>query len=685
MMLFRLSLKNIKKSIKDYAIYFFTLILGVSIFYVFNSIDSQTAMMNVTSRTGEVIDLMIDLLSGVSVFVSFVLGFLIIYASRFLIKRRNKEFGIYLTLGMSKRKISMILFFETLFIGIISLIVGLGLGIVLSQLMSVIVVNMFEADMTKFRFVFSSTACIKTILYFGIMYLIVMIFNTIIVNKFKLIDLLYSSKKTEQVKNKNPYICIFTFIIASIMLGYAYYFVSNDKLLIRLDINIFKPIILGIIATFLIYWSLSGLILRIVTSLKNVYYKGLNSFISRQISSKINTTVFSMSIICLMLFITICVLTTGLSMKDSLNNNLKDLTPVDLFISKPILNSNDLNEKSHKELIDISNLTFDELFLKININLDEYIKDKLIVSVYNDSDLTLKAFLGESYEEISKQYIFLNYNSFEKIMSISEYNKVASMYNNEKYSLSKDEYMVIANQKNSVKLRDKVLKNNNTITINGISLKPKFTECKDGFLEIGSQKMNDGIIIVPDYLLEQLDRNKEYYIANYEEMNKEQTFIFEEDLMKKVSKNEDVSMILGINTRLDISEASIGLGAIVTFIALYLGFVFLISSSAILALKELSESSDNKERFIVLRKLGASEKMLNQALFRQIAIFFLSPLVLASIHSIFGFKFISHILSALGCEILIKSIISTFTLFVIIYGVYMLITYICSKNIIREK
>ena len=213
MTLFKISLRNIRKSFKDYAIYFFTLILGVAIFYIFNAIESQTVLLNVTSSTKELIQLMINMLSGVSVFVAFILGFLIIYASRFLMKRRHKEFGIYLTLGMSKRKISMILFFETLLIGIISLIIGLGIGIVLSQLMSIFVANMFEADMTKFEFIFSASSCIKTLIYFGVMYLIVMIFNVITVRKCKLIDLLQYSKKAEKVKLKNPIICIIIFII----------------------------------------------------------------------------------------------------------------------------------------------------------------------------------------------------------------------------------------------------------------------------------------------------------------------------------------------------------------------------------------------------------------------------------------------------------------------------------------
>ena len=175
MMLFKLSIKNIAKSIKDYAIYFFTLILGVAIFYIFNAIDSQTVMMQVSASTHDIIDLMTNMLSGVSVFVACVLGFLIIYANRFLMKRRNKEFGIYLTLGMSKRKISLILFFETLIVGCISLLVGLVLGTGLSQLMSLLVANMFEAKMTDFKFIFSSAACIKTLIYFGIMYILVMI------------------------------------------------------------------------------------------------------------------------------------------------------------------------------------------------------------------------------------------------------------------------------------------------------------------------------------------------------------------------------------------------------------------------------------------------------------------------------------------------------------------------------
>ena len=373
-MLFKLSIKNIQKSIKDYAIYFLTLVLGVAIFYVFNSIESQTVMMKVSSNTLEIINIMNQLLSSVSVFISFILGFLIIYASRFLIKRRNKEFGIYLTLGMSKRKISLILFFETLIIGILSLGVGLLIGFFLSELMSLLVANLFEADMTNFRFIFSSSAALKCLIYFGIMYLIVMIFNTISVSKCKLIDLINSSKKTEKIKLKNPILCVIIFIIACVMLIYSYYSVTHNFNSIGDSNKIYVSIILGALSTFLIFWSLSGLILKIVMNMKGLYYKGLNSFTLRQVSSKINNTVFSSTIICLMLFITICFLSSCLSLKNSLTGNIDKLSPVEVEFTK-LRNIKDENLKDYnledKALLD-TKVSIKETLKNNNIDINNF-------------------------------------------------------------------------------------------------------------------------------------------------------------------------------------------------------------------------------------------------------------------------------------------------------------------------
>lgn len=686
MMLFKLSIKNITKSIKDYAIYFFTLVLGVAIFYVFNAIDSQTVMLNVSSSTSEIIRLMTTILGGVSVFVSFILGFLIIYASRFLIKRRNKEFGIYLTLGMSKRKISLILFFETLIIGVISLGVGLALGIVLSQLMSILVANMFEADLTKFQFTFSSSAALKALLYFSIMYLIVMIFNTIIVNKCKLIDLLHGNKKSEKVKLKNPIICTIVFIIAVIALSYAYYLVTDGfgtSPLMNAISGILIPIALGCISTFLIFWSLSGLILKIVMHLKKYYYKGLNSFTVRQISSKINTTVFSMTIICLMLFFTICIFSSALSIKNSLSGNLKDLAPVDIQFSKLQQLSDEEEESFSKDIIEDYNTTAKDTLQRLDVY--KYLKEVVDINIYRLEEITLKDSFGDQIEQIGKDYPLLAYQDKETLIKLSDYNRLAKLYNKKELTLKDNEYVIIANYKMMAGIRNISLKNNTKLTINGKDYYPKYQECQDGIIELSGSATNTGVIILPDNALESIPPYKNILAANYQAGTKEEKENVEDIVSTIINNHFNKDTLLSYNTKIDIYASSIGLGAMVTFVGLYLGIIFLISSAAILALKELSESTDNKERFNMLRKIGTDEKMINKALFNQIAVFFLFPLLLAIIHSIFGIEFANYILKTMGTESLLSSIILTAVFLVVIYGGYFLVTYYCSKTIIKER
>lgn len=676
-MLFKLSLKNISKSIKDYAIYFFTLILGVAIFYVFNAIDDQSVMMKVSSTTAEIIKLMTNVLSGVSVFVSIILAFLIVYASRFLIKRRNKEFGVYLTLGMSKKKISLILFIETLIIGIVSLVVGLGIGFLLSQLMSILVANMFEADLTRFQFVFSTNACIKTLIYFSIMYFIVMIFNTINISKCKLIDLMHSNKKSEKIKLKNPLFCTIVFIISCIALGFAYYQVTGGIEKMTNANSIFVPIGIGAVSTFFVFWSLSGLLLKIFISMKNTYYKGLNSFTLRQFSSKINTMTFSMTIICLMLFITICVLSSAMSMKNSLNKNVIEFSPRDIEISKPAnvdLEDSDFTDKQ----IENYKLSFEEIFTKNGFDFKKF-KNIVYFSLYADDYVTLKSTLGTYYKTAKKNYPFLRYDDYIVLMKNSDYNNLANNFNLEKINLNSDQYAVVGNYKEMIDIKNEALKRNTEIIVNQRIYLPKYKKAINGFYEMGSQKSEIGFIVLPDDALNENQKISNKMVADY---NGNQ-----DDIEKDVTSflNNTSKYIITFNTKKDIRDASVGLGAIVTFLGLYLGIIFLISCAAILALKELSESSDNVEKFVVLRKIGVDEQELNKALFKQIGIFFMFPLILAIIHSIFGVMFCNNILKTMGVSFNLKSVIITSLFIIFIYGGYFFITYICSKNIIKEK
>ncbi len=684
----KLSFRNIKKSFKDYAIYFFTLILGVAIFYVFNSIESQTVLLDITESTYDIIDTLSNMLSGASVFIAFILGFLIIYASRFLMKRRNKEFGIYMLLGMSKRKISMILFFETILIGIISLAVGLGLGVPLSQLMSMLVANMFEADMTRYEFIFSSNACIKTLIYFGIMYVIVMLFNVINVGKCKLIDLIQTSKKSETVKMKNPMLCTIVFIISVIALGYAYYLVTGGvNETVQTPDGIIKPIIIGAVATFFLFWSLSGLMLKIVMNMKNLYVKGLNTFTLRQVSSKINTTVFSMTIICLMLFVTICVLSSALSLKNSMTENLNALAPADIQLSISVKDESWLDQGYNEAQIENSKLGVRKTLEAFGLNIEDYLQESVEYNSYRMDGLTFGDSLGDSLEYIKNNSTsMIPYNMPEEIMTISDYNKVARFYGNEEYTLENNEYMIIADYDAMIAIRNVALANNQELTIFGHTLKPKYQECQYGFVEMASNHINSGIIIVPDNVVSEEECSYNSIIGNYYTDSLDEQREIQDKIKTMIQNPLSAEYSLpNVNSKVDISEASIGLGALVTFLGLYLGIVFLIASVAILALKELTESTDNKERYAMLRKLGADEKMINKSLFRQIAIFFMFPLLVAIIHSIFGITFCSYVISTFGNEQLLPSIIVTAIFIVVIYGGYFLITYFSSKNIIKER
>lgn len=684
-MLFKISLKNIRKSLKDYTVYFFTLILGVAIFYVFNAIDSQSVMLDVRANMMDIIKLMNDMLSGVSVFVSCILGFLIIYASRFLIKRRNKEFGIYLTLGMSKRKISVILFFETLLIGIVSLVAGLVIGTILSQFMSVIVANMFDADMTKFKFIFSMKACVKTLIYFAIMYVLVMIFNTFSISRCKLIDLLNAGKKTEKVTMKNPVVCTIVFVIGVGILSYAYWMVTRGVRTLNTFDKIGIPIALGCVATFLIFWSVSGFMIRIFTSIKSVYYKGVNSFVLRQFCSKINTTVFSTTVICIMLFITISVLSAALSMKDSLSKDLDSMCPVDVQLAKysydamseAYATSQNMNEKD-REMLEDSKLSIIETLNNSGFDAQKYFKDVAEYNIYN-TGLTVKDTLGDINTD---DYQFMA-DTIMPVMTIGDYNSVARLYGNSTYELNDDEYIIVADYKNMVMIRNQALKKGIILSVNGKEYKPRYNECKDGFVQIGVQNMNDGILVVPDNAVKPQQVRNMGLSADYRADTKEERYSIEtqlDNLMKNISFKKS---FISWNSRIELAESSVGLGALVTFIALYLGIIFLISSAAILALRELSDSADNKERYGMLRKLGVDERMIDMALFKQIGIFFAFPLILALIHSVFGIKFINIILATMGMSSMAVSIGLTLAFVAVIYGGYFLITYLCSRSIIR--
>ena len=544
---------------------------------------------------------------------------------------------------------------------------------------------------------FLGNACIKTSVYFAIMYAAVAIFNTVTISRYKLINLLTALKRNEKVKIKNPFLCIIVFLLASVVLGYAYWKVTAGVQTLDTADKILPVILMGIVSTILIFWSLSGFILNLVKSMKKVYLKDTNMFVLRQINNKINTMVVSMSVICLMLFMTISILSSSLSLRNTMQKDLNEMTPVDINLYKAANLPEKMINKYGKEVTlttkqqEDSKITIQESLSNNGLDMN-VLKDIVEIPIFLDNDLTLETFFGDITDEVKKQYPMLAYGTPEEIVKISDYNKIANLYGIKQYDLKDDEYIVLCDFDSIETLRNQALEKTNTLTIAGKKYKSKYKKCQEGFVVMSTSHINTGIILVPDNCpLNNEMKEKTFLAANYNaasDKEKEQieamfTNKNESSVIKKLS---DEGITIDGMSKISIVESSIGLATIVTFIAIYLGVIFLIASSAILALKQLTESSDNKQRYVILRKIGCDEKMINRALFRQIGIFFSVPLILAIIHSIFGIQFVLSMMAGLAtAQELLPSIVTTVCVIGIIYGAYFLATYFGSKNIIREE
>lgn len=664
---YKIALNSVKKSFKDYTIYFLTLTFAVCIFYSFNSIESQKAMLDLTVSQKAYMKLFSSVISIASVFVSFILGALIIYANNFLIKKRKKEMGIYITLGMPKRKVSNILLLETVLIGIISLGIGLILGVVLSQGLSILTAKLFMGSMTSYQFAFSINAVLKTILYFGIIFLLVMIFNTVIISKYKLIDLLNASKKNEKIKMRNPVISSIIFCLAVIFIVVAYIFVNKSGLDIQ-STYFELSIVLGVIGTFLFFFGLSGIVLYVIQRSKNIYLKNLNIFIVRQISSKFNTNFLSMSLICLMLFITTVMLSSGLGFKNTMEQGVKKNTPFDASIE--IYYSSDSVSQAN------------ELTQVVNNQLSKY-TNKSYIAQYQLNDVSMRKMLLPYVPNTMKKAIDNSYNDYCMAVSISQYNKMRELEGQKPINLANNDVLVLSNvQKFEGPIND-FIKNNGKIDINGTEYKVQNNKAIEDSLYSSGMAINTITLVVPDKIVQNLIPYTGYININYTGSNTEKKTQESniEAIFDKLNREKPDGYIGNGYTRTQLYEQSLGLSAIV----IYLGIVFLIASAAVLALQQLSEASDSINRYKALRKIGVTDKMINKSIFIQTLIYFGAPLALAIVHSIVAIYVVNDFISALGSTNIIISALIILVFILLIYSGYFYATYTSYKRIIKNN
>lgn len=662
----KLIFKNVHKNLRDYLIYFLTLMISVSLFYAFNSISDQPAFSEMGMTRTLLYDQLGILLSALSVLIAIVLAFLIIYANQFLLKRRKKELGIYMMLGMKKGRISRIFAGETFCVGVIALAVGLILGFILSQGVSLIALKLFAIELDKYQLAFSMGAFRQTIICFALIFFLVMLFNVWSVSSVQLIDLLTASRKNERLKSENRVLPVLMLLLSILCIGIAgVLFYKNGILPSRENMSFQIAGLALVVGTILLFYSFAAVFIQLMRSNKGFYLKGLNTFLVRQIGSKIRTNYFVMTVVCGLLTITICAVSIGASTALAMNKLSQAATPYDLTVISDVSIDGD------------SDIT--DYLATCDVQMSDYAKNMEQISVY-DADMTYAdLFAGQDLnlwpiDEAVPQ-------SRVSVISISDFNRALAMQGKGPVTLNEGEYLLNCNYEGTYQYVIEALRIYSELSVGGVALQRASDEVLQETYVMTSVGNNDrGTLIVPDSVVTALPKDVNALLVQYKEETNP-----DEVLQKMIPIGLDETHGYRYSEKNMLYDMFYGINALVTFICCYVGLIFLLICAALLALKQLTETTDNIFRYGLLQKLGAKRQQINHTLFVQTGVFFTVPLVVAGLYSI--------LLIGKGMEIveefmnihIATNVWLTVILFLIVYGSYFIATYLSCKRMVTEQ
>uniref|UniRef100_N2BES3 ABC3 transporter permease C-terminal domain-containing protein n=1 Tax=Eubacterium plexicaudatum ASF492 TaxID=1235802 RepID=N2BES3_9FIRM len=661
----KLIIKNVRKNIRDYLIYFLTLMISVSVFYAFNSISDQPAFSEMGMTKTLLYDQLGILLSTLTVLIAVVLAFLIIYANRFLLKRRKKELGLYMVLGMKKGRISRIFAGETFCVGVIALVTGLCLGVALSQGISLVALKLFAMELSKFQLVFSVGAFQKTALCFAVIFLLVMTFNVWSVSSVQLIDLLTAGRKNETSQNQSRLLPILLFFVSlACILSSGVMFYRNGILPSRENRSFQVAGILLVAGTFLFFYSLSTVLVQVLRANSNVYLRGLNTFLVRQVGSKIRTNVFLMTIVYGLLTVTICAVSVGVSTALAMNELSGSATPYDLNVLSNVSTDGD------------SSIL--EYLASKDADLSGYAENMEQISIY-EADFTYGSlFEGQNVELWPIDEGILD--SGVSVLAVSDFNCALKMQGKEPVALTENQYLLNCNYKGTFQYVEKALESHAAFVLAGIPLQRASDTVLEETYFMTSVGNNDrGTLIVPDAVARSLTKDVNVLLVQYRPDADSDAV-----LQKMIPMGLDDTHGYRYAEKNMMYDMFYGLNALISFLCCYVGLIFLLICAALLALKQLTETTDNIYRYGLLQKLGAKKEQINRTLLSQTAIFFAVPLAVAGIFSIVLMGKAMEIVEEFMNIHISANLGFTVVLFLVVYGSYFLATYQSCKRMVVE-
>lgn len=731
-MLLKLAVRNIRRSVRDYSLYFVTLLFGVAVFYAFNSIGSQSLLFDLESAASERIfestQMMLSMFSGV---VAFILGFLIVYANRFLIKRRKREFGIYLILGMGPGQITRIVLYETLLVGVASLAVGLVVGIVLSQGLSFVTAGLFGVTMSNYQFVFSEEALWTTLGCFALIYVVVALFNLVTVQRYQLIDLMRADAKNEKVAVRNPWVCLGAFVVSIGLLAVAYQQLIENGLVMLDDPRFIRATVLMLVGTLVLFWSLAGFVIGLLTHMRGVYLRGLVPFTTRQIASKVNTTFLSLWVVCVMLFFSITVFSTGMGLVQVFTGDAEKANPYDATLqaavwygpdgSRASSSGDPLERRAEMAAEAPERLAQAEAYgWDMAAALRDGAPELWDQTVRASAQVDFYSVPGQTYGPLMEQVEAADPGAASGnveleslrdqhvvVLPLSQLNDALALLGEPAVHLGEGECAMVNNLGLSQPLAAGIARLRPTLQVAGHTL--TYTgQVHEVQLEDNAMAASTLYTVVPDDVV--ADLMAEGVIPEMQLLD----VMYADNGLTLAQNDVQLDAIVGALQPRDLggfekgtagatdSYASLlwpvtriitadgmlsqssGMRLMITYLAVYLGFILLIATAAVLAIQQLSEAADSQTRYRALSRIGCDARMLNRSLFAQTLIYFLLPLLVAACHSACAIGVMSDSLfEALGTPVA-GPIAMAALLVLVVYGSYFLVTYLASRGIVRQ-
>lgn len=724
-MLCKLAWGNVRRAGRDYLVYLLTLTLGVTVFYAFNTVSMQVDIAGIKEEG--LSELMGSMLGYLTYFLAGVMAFLMVYANNFIMKRRKKEFGLYQVLGMGRGRVATIMALETVIVSVGAFVAGIVLGVGLSQLMTFFTASLFKTQIANFHFFFSVHAFNLTLACMLVMFVLTLLLNLRAVRRTKLIELMGAERRNESIKTRNPWIAIAIFVVGVVLVGVAYYRLLRDGFPLTATEGKLQEAMnqFGIttamvtVGTFALFWGLSGMLIKLLQSLRSVYWRGLNMFTVRQLAAKVNTVCFSMGVIAMILFLAITSVTCGMSIANVMNENLERYNPVDvsqtyvyytpetLDYYKEYVNPSeadrmvladatvDLYAAWHGERKSADNN--DEAGKKVNIadvagehvQIDSYLSYTLGGS---DPSVTAGEMCKAMGEKLPKVLEGSNADDMGLFVTpASQYNKLRQMMGEEPVSIGRDQYVLTCDMGGELgDLYTKYMAGGHTLTLDGHGLKPATDKSDEDTAAIANSAMgsNPGIVVVADELLSQLNLQpySSNLLVNYKqgmdttEADESIKYTLLDNLL--VDGKEPGSWGVFI-TRSEMYTQAAQMNGMISYLAIYIGFVLVVACAAILSIQQLSNVADGSRSYRVLAQIGCDDRQIRHSVMAQQAVFFLFPLAVGLAHSFVALKVIIELVSVFGDMSIAGTVGLTCAIFLAAYGGYFLVTYLMSAGMVQ--